>query len=363
MSKKEVMDRVASLGLREYGVYHDKLADIWDTLLSTRDSESLPIHVVAALNNNDTVRVLLDLLRTNAEKVMQGMKIAAYVLDAADVLLYIPQEESELKEKLDAAARDMGIQICCDDFVDRRLFPNSAFHHIETMVALTDALLGEGDPGVYAAVMEKDKMGELCKIPFKTKISDLVQSKAEDIQGIEINSKLYDASALDLMIDENFSMGNGVITVLDKASCIIDETEKRLLSSMETGCGKCTFCREGILQLYMMLKDITKGKGKVEYLSLLKEIGEAIPYSTVCSVGQTGSLFMLDSISGFHEEYENHIKKKKCQAGVCTAFVPMYIDPELCNGCQACVDVCPEDCIEGKAGYIHMKMWKMYGSL
>ena len=39
---------------------------------------------------------------------------------------------------------------------------------------------------------------------------------------------------------------------------------------------------------------------------------------------------------------------------MCSAFTSIYIDPSLCQGCEDCVDVCPEDCIEGKAGYIHM---------
>lgn len=348
------MEQAAALGIREYGVYQAALADTWKALLHKRDSEKLPINVVAALNNNDTERILLDIVRTDAKKVMEGLQIAAYVLDAQEMLLYLPEAETALSAELEAAAKDMGITICNSDFVDLRLFEGSAIHHIETMAELADALSGNYTPGVFAAVQKDKMLGRLQRISYGTKVSEIVGKAAENCKGFEIGSKLYDTSALDLVIDETFPMGNGVITILGKSSCILDEAEKRLYISRKIGCGKCTFCREGLLQLHTMIKDITKGKGKIEYLPLLSEIGEAIPCSTLCSIGRTGSDFIMRSINCFLEEYDGHIKKKKCTAGICTAFVPIYIDPELCTGCEECTDVCPENCIEGKSGYIHM---------
>ena len=49
-----------------------------------------------------------------------------------------------------------------------------------------------------------------------------------------------------------------------------------------------------------------------------------------------------------------HIRKKECPAGACSAFTHIYIDSQLCTGCEDCADICPKDCIEGKRGYIHM---------
>lgn len=354
MSKEEVIQQVSTIGLREYGVYNDYLADSWNTILRKHDLEQFPIKLAVALNNNDNRKVLLQLLKKEPLKVMEGMLIAAYILDAEDILLYLPENEVELQAELDKTARDMGITICCNDFVDRRLLTEYTLHHIETMAFLAEAFSEDYRPGVYVAVEKKGILHELCRIPYGTKISEIIGSDREDIKGIEINSKLYDEKAADFVLDSTISLGNGVITILDKSTCIINEAEKRLYVSRSMGCGKCTFCREGLLQLQGMIKDITKGKGKNEYLPLLQEIGEAVSYSTLCSVGQTGSDFVLGSLSYFSSEYEEHIKKKKCLSGVCTAFVPIYIDPELCIGCEECVDVCPADCIEGKAGFIHM---------
>ena len=87
---------------------------------------------------------------------------------------------------------------------------------------------------------------------------------------------------------------------------------------------------------------------------MMTEIGEAMTFSTPCTMGQTASDFAMGSLNYFANEYEDHIKKKKCANNVCSAFMSIYIDPDLCEGCEECADVCPADAIEGKSGYIHM---------
>ncbi|MGB4658834.1 MAG: NADH-ubiquinone oxidoreductase-F iron-sulfur binding region domain-containing protein [Mobilitalea sp.] len=354
LTKQDVIDKVAALEIREYGVYHDYLIDIWNNLLDRHDSEKLPIQLVTALNNNDTKKVLLDIVRKTPHKVLEGMQIVAYVLGAKDLFLYLPENEKQLLMELELIAKDYGIQIVSSGFVDRRKYEVCAFHHIETMAVLAEAFTDHYETGVLAAVARNGIVSDLQKIPYGTKVSDMISTKAEDMKGFEINSKIYNSSALDMIIDKEFAMGNGVITIINNTDCMINEAKKHLETAHIIGCGKCTFCREGILQLYGLVKDITKSKGKNEFLTLMKEIGEALPSASLCSIGKTGADFLLDSLTLYSSEYEDHIKRKKCAATVCDSFVPIYIDPELCIGCEECTSVCPEDCIEGKTGYIHM---------
>ena len=107
-------------------------------------------------------------------------------------------------------------------------------------------------------------------------------------------------------------------------------------------------------ELHTMVKEITEGQGKKEFTDMMEEIGEAMTFSTPCTMGQTASDFAMGSLKYFAGEYEDHIKKKKCANNVCSAFMSIYIDPDLCEGCEECADVCPADAIEGKSGYIHM---------
>ena len=103
-----------------------------------------------------------------------------------------------------------------------------------------------------------------------------------------------------------------------------------------------------------MQKETTQARGKTNFYDLTDEIGEAMIYSTLCTVGQVSSKAALSAVEKFRDEFDAHIKKNKCPAGVCASFVHIYIDPVACNGCGECLDVCPEGCIEGKSKFIHM---------
>ena len=71
-------------------------------------------------------------------------------------------------------------------------------------------------------------------------------------------------------------------------------------------------------------------------------------------MGQQSGQAALSSLNVFTDEYEEHIRKKNCRAGECFSKEVIYIDPQTCEGCEECTDVCPQDCIDGKKGFIHM---------
>lgn len=353
MSKEEVKEKIKAAGLREFGVYNKDLLEKWEKDLAEQKRWEAPMKVIAALNNNDTNHALLALLKTQAADIMAGMQIAAYVLEAEGMELYLPEGETELKESLTEAASAAGIELC-EGIVNVRASRGSSVNHIETMAALAELFDGNYTPGTWMAVCKDGKNGNLVRVSFPASVKDIAGVSAEEIKGLMLGSALYDASGLDIMIEGDTNIGNGVITLLPADCCIIDQEEKVLLIERKNGCGRCTFCREGLGQLHTMTKEITEGKGKNEYLGMLQEIGDAMSFSCQCSVGQTGADFTLGTLKYFADEYTDHIKKKKCAANVCSSFMSIYIDPNLCEGCEECADVCPVDCIEGKSGFIHM---------
>lgn len=353
MSKEEVIEKIKAAGLREFGVYNQDLAEKWAKDLEGKKYWEAPLKVIAALNNNDTNRALLDLLKSETTEIIRGIQIAAYALEAEGMELYVPEGEEELKKYLADAAEGTGIEIC-EGLVNVRSARGSSVNHIETMMAIGQLFSGTYTSGSWVTINENGKNRELMKVSFPTTVKDIAGVEADEIKGIVIGSKLYDASGLEVVIREDTNIGNGVITLLPKTCCIIDQEEKILLEERKNGCGRCTFCREGLGQLHVMAKEITEGKGKNEYIAMMEEIGSAMSFSCQCSVGQTGADFTMGTLKYFADEYTDHIKKKKCAADVCSAFMTIYIDPNLCEGCEECADVCPADCIEGKSGYIHM---------
>ena len=353
LNVEEIIGKVKAANLKEFGVYHEDVADKWTNIIANAADWDGEMALAAGLNNSDTDRALLAVLKEDADKVIDGMTLAANVLNAKKLELHVPEGEAELKAALEEKCAGKNIEVV-EGFINARAFRGKAMHHIETMKALAEIADDTYEPGTLVAVKANGKVGDLKKVPFGTKVADIV-GETSDVKGIMIGSKLYDAAAaLDIVIDEDTCVGNGVITLIGKGECIIDQAEKLLLLERQNGCGKCTFCREGLGQLHAITKEITQGQGKANSMDMLKEIGEAMTFSTLCSVGQTGADFTLNSMEYFAGEYTDHIKKKKCTTGVCKAFMSIYIDPNTCTGCEDCTDVCPADAIEGKAGFIHM---------
>lgn len=345
MNVSEVIEKVASANIREYGVYTECLEKKWEGILANKPADLI---VAAGINNSDSKKVLLGLLNIKCAQILEGIAVTAYALGASDMRLLLPEEETELAASLKEAADAYGITIE-NTFISANTYREHGLFHIETMLAVAEAIEGTYEPGAYVSVAGS----ELKKVAYGTKLADIVD--VADAKAVEIGSHLYTAAvAAEMVIDADTKLGDGSINVLGNDKCLMQEAESRLLAARKTSCGKCTFCREGLNQIYGHITDITSGKGAKEGLPMMKEIGEAMTFSCNCSVGTVGADFVLDALEGFASEFDAHIKKRTCPAGVCTCFTTIYIDPNLCEGCEECADVCPVECIEGKAGHIHM---------
>ena len=349
LNKTDIFVKAAEL--REFGVYNQPLMDMWVKVAEERELQDTPICAVAALNNADTDHALLSLVREYPRELLEGLCHVAVAVDAEEKVLVLPEGQEALGEELAGLCAEHGVNVEYG-IVNVRQYRGSAIHHIETLIALAQTVNGTYEPGTYVAVKKDGKVGEVKKIPYGTTVAEVIGET--DIHSFTLGRKLYKAESLNMPIEADTNLGSGVITVYPTSCCIVHEAEQVLMESRQQSCGKCTFCREGLIQLHTMTKEITEGKGKKEYMDLMSEIGEAMTFSCPCSMGQTGSQFTLSSMELFLDEYEDHTKRKKCKNNVCSAFMNIYIDPSLCTGCEDCVDVCPVDCIEGKSGFIHM---------
>jgi NADH:ubiquinone oxidoreductase subunit F (NADH-binding)/(2Fe-2S) ferredoxin len=134
------------------------------------------------------------------------------------------------------------------------------------------------------------------------------------------------AEFLDLAIDyDNLvqagsTMGSGGMIVLDETTCMVDMARHYMHFTQEESCGKCVPCRVGTRQMHDILVRITRGEGEEEDLARLKELGDSIMAASLCGLGQTAPNPVLSTLRHFREEYIEHIKQKKCSAGVCRAL-------------------------------------------
>ncbi len=150
------------------------------------------------------------------------------------------------------------------------------------------------------------------------------------------------------------ALGSGEVAALTAADCIVDQVRRRLANTCFDTCGKCSLGREGSYQLREIVSDATRGKSRASDVDMLLEIGRAMRAGCACSSGANAPNPVLSTLEKFPEEYEAHMRRKKCDALVCGRYVTFHILPAVCDGCGECVDACPEDAIEGGRKKIHV---------
>jgi len=148
-------------------------------------------------------------------------------------------------------------------------------------------------------------------------------------------------------------MGSGGMVVMDETTCMVDVAKFFLAFTQVESCGKCTFCRIGTKRMLEILERITAGQGKEEDIDTLAQLGEQIKIATLCGLGQSAPNPVLTTIRYFRDEYEAHIRNKKCPAHVCTPLLTYLIDAEKCNGCTLCMRACPTNAIVGEKKQAH----------
>jgi NADH:ubiquinone oxidoreductase subunit F (NADH-binding)/ferredoxin len=221
---------------------------------------------------------------------------------------------------------------------------------------------------IFSLVGKVNNTG-LVEVPMGTTLKDIIFKIGGGISG----SKKFKAvqtggpsggcipeQLLDLPVDyerlkkAGSMMGSGGMIVMDEDTCMVDVAKYFLNFLKDESCGKCVPCREGIIQMHAILTDICNGLGKEGDIEILKELGEVVKETSLCQLGGSAPNPVLSTLKYFRNEYETHIKDKRCPGGVCKALITYEIDPELCTGCHACYKQCPQDAITGEKKKPHI---------
>lgn len=143
-------------------------------------------------------------------------------------------------------------------------------------------------------------------------------------------------------------MGSGGMIVMDEDNCMVDIAKYFTNFLKDESCGKCTPCREGLIQMSEILERISRGEGKEGDIEMLEELSWVMRECALCALGTSAPNPVLSTINFFREEYEAHIKEKKCPAKVCKPLIKYKIIEEKCTGCTLCALRCPEKIITGE---------------
>jgi len=170
-------------------------------------------------------------------------------------------------------------------------------------------------------------------------------------------------SLLDLPVDyEELTkvgsmMGSGGMVVADEDNCMVDMAKYFLSFTQTESCGKCVPCREGTKRMLDILEKITVGEGTEEDLALLEELSSMVAESSLCALGGSAPNPVLTTLKYFREEYEVHVKDKKCPGHACRKLIQYNIDPVACvdkgHGCHVCAKNCPDGAIVGETKQAH----------
>ncbi len=221
----------------------------------------------------------------------------------------------------------------------------------------------EGSKGTKVfALAGRVKRGGLVEVPMGLTINDIVfgicggiKDDAE-IKAVQMGGPsggCIPKNLLDTPIDyENIAktgaiMGSGGMIVMDEKTCMVDMAKFFMDFTSKESCGKCVPCRIGTTRMLEILQRIVKGEGEENDIETLVELGEAIKTGALCGLGNSAPNPVLTTIKYFREEYEAHIKEKRCPAKKCSALISYNIVAEKCKGCSLCSKKCPVKAISG----------------
>jgi len=220
---------------------------------------------------------------------------------------------------------------------------------------------------VFALAGQINNVG-LVEVPMGTTLREIVFDIGGGIRGGKAFKSVQTGGPsggciperfLDLPIDyESLAgigsmMGSGGMIVMDETDCMVDISKFYLEFTADESCGKCTPCRIGCRRLLELLQGISEGRGTYDDLEELESLSRIIADTSLCGLGQTAPNPILSTLKYFREEYEAHVRDKRCPAGACAGLRKYRVIPGKCVGCTVCAKKCPVNTITGEAKQAH----------
>jgi NADH-quinone oxidoreductase subunit F len=176
------------------------------------------------------------------------------------------------------------------------------------------------------------KTPQVCEVPAGITLRQLIDtyggglkdgSKFKMCQTGGASAGIVTPDALDVPVDFGSmskvggALGSGTMLVMDESVCTVDFIRSVAVFFAHESCGQCTPCREGTPQILKAVTRMTNGTATLDDLAFLERLAAVMMDASFCPLGQTALAPMMSALKNFRQEFEEHIKEKKCRAGVC----------------------------------------------
>jgi len=361
MTRQEVIEQIKASGLRGRGGAGFPCGLKWEL---ARKGESDQRFLICNADEGE-VGTYKDryILENDPFTLIEGIAIASYAIDAKDAYIYLREEYRYLLDRLKNAINQgyekgflqplsidivegAGAYICGEESAlmesiegkrgearYRPPFPPTkglfgkptVINNVETLMNIPQIVLNGSDwfhsigtekskgtkvfsvsgdvgrPGVYELVLGSE---------LRELVIDL--AKAKDVQAVQVGGaagRIIPVSRLNTSLSYENVLGSGAVTVFDRSRDMIDVIYQTLRFFAEESCGKCVPCREGTEVMIEILGRVVKGEGVAEDIEILEELSAVMSHSSLCGLGQSAPVPVLDSLEHFRNEYETRINQ------------------------------------------------------
>jgi NADH:ubiquinone oxidoreductase subunit F (NADH-binding) len=361
MTGQEVIEKIKASGLRGRGGAGFPCGLKWELARKSRNGQKF----VICNADEGEVGTFKDryILENDPFTLVEGIAIASYAVGAQQAYIYLREEYHYLLDLLRNAisqAAEQGVPglprievvegagayVCGEESAlmesiegkrgearyrppfpsDRGLFGKpTVINNVETLMNIapiisngpdwfkaigTDGSKGtkvfsvSGDvrrPGVYELVLGSE---------LRELVVDLAE--AEDVQVAQVGGaagRLIPESMLHTPLDYENVLGSGAVTVVDHTRDIIDVVYQTMQFFAEESCGKCAPCREGTEVMVEILGRMVEGDGVADDIETLEDLSEVMMLSSLCGLGHSAPVAVLDSLEHFRGEYEMRIEQ------------------------------------------------------
>jgi NADH:ubiquinone oxidoreductase subunit F (NADH-binding) len=361
MSPEAVIEETKASGIRGRGGAGFPSGPKWELARSTPGDEKF----IVCNADEGEMGTFKDryIIQNDPFTLIEGMAIAGYAVGAKKAYIYLRAEYRYLFNRLKGAIEQVrsrgmlkhldievrlgaGAYVCGEESAlmnsiegkrgearYRPPFPPTKglfgkptiINNVETLANIPQIILN-GAPWFNAIGTEKSKgtkvfsvSGDVGKpgiyeLTMGSTLTELVSDKAgaRNVKAVQVGGaagRIIPGSAMDIPLSFETVLGSGGVTVFDESRDLIDMIYRTVEFFAEESCGKCAPCREGTQVLIEIFGRLAKGEGSEGDIGILEDLSKVMLSSSLCGLGQSAPVPVMDSLKNFRRDYESRINQ------------------------------------------------------